>query len=160
MFNDNEVAHICRTDDIFQQQNGYTNSPVSQINGEDVVAYLTRFGALNSVGMLEPHAGWNQLMASPAQVVLGTGNVFSTGATFYEGDSLTFTFANSTPLETPWGALYTANHFTGPLTTGADYYNFFVLGLQPASIHGRGSSSSTDFYKTSVFKELVRNLVY
>ncbi|KAK6073582.1 peptidase S41 family protein [Seiridium cupressi] len=122
-------------DDVsYRQQTGMNISPVTQINGVDTVEYLTRFAALNSIGMLEPHADWNQLMYSPVQTVIGSLTSFSGGATFYEGPWLNFTFANGTTLPTPWVAVYTNTDFTGPLTTGGDYFNYFVLGLTPPSI--------------------------
>lgn len=95
--------------------------------------YLTKFAALNSVGMVEPHADWNQLMSGPAQDIQGHSNIFSGEATFYPGDALNFTFANGSSLETWWLAVYNNVEYTGPLTTGGDFYNYFVLGLLPAS---------------------------
>lgn len=104
-----------------------------------MIEFLTDFAALQSAGTLEPHADWNQLFASPAQDIQGLTNVFGGGATFYPGDGLNdglnFTLANSTdkPLETFWVAFYDIVDCTGPLTTGGDFYNYFVLGLLPAS---------------------------
>ncbi|KAI4600506.1 hypothetical protein KJ359_000861 [Pestalotiopsis sp. 9143b] len=122
-------------DDVYEWQTAGTEiSPVTQLNGVDVVEFLTRFGALNSWGTLEPHADWNQLMYSPAQTVLNQYSSFSGGATFYEGATLNFTFANGSTLSTPWVAIYTNTEFTGPLTTGGDYFNYFVLGFVPPSI--------------------------
>lgn len=120
-------------DDVVTRQDGSTISPVVQINGEDVADYLEKFASLNSVGMLEPHADWNQLMYSPVQNIVGDYTIFSGGATFYEGDWLNFTLANGTTIPSPWVAIYTYTEFTGPLTTGGDFYNYFVLGLTPAS---------------------------
>ncbi|KAF7532411.1 hypothetical protein G7054_g8000 [Neopestalotiopsis clavispora] len=122
-------------DDVYErQQTGVEISPVTHLNGVDVVEFLTRFGALNSVGMVEPHADWNQLMYSPVWTVLSQYTTFSGAATFYEGHWLNFTFANGTTLPTPWVAIYTNTEFTGPLTTGGDYFNYFVLGFVPPSI--------------------------
>lgn len=125
------------TDDIIHAQNDqfvWTPSPIATIQGEEVVSYLTKFASRNSVGMLEKHAEWNDLMGSPTQDILGARNLFAGDATFYPGDDLTFTFENGTdPIETFWLALYNYQLDTGPLTTGGDFYNFFVLGLQPST---------------------------
>lgn len=43
-----------------------TPSPISKINGIDAVDYLDPIITLNSNGYVEPHADWNELMASPA----------------------------------------------------------------------------------------------
>lgn len=122
-------------------------SPIALINGEDVVEYLTRFAALNSQGTLEPHADWNQLMASPALDIQGSASVFAGAATFYPGDELNFTQANGTLTPTRWLAYYDELYFTGPLTTGGDFYNYFVLGLLPASYN---NTTLPDIFNTSI----------
>lgn len=116
-----------------QNRLNYTISPITQINGQDTVEFLSRFAALNAYGSLEPHGDWNKIMYSPLQDILNIYDVFSMNAPFYWGDSLNFTMENGTVVETFWTALYTNPDFTGPLTTGGDYYNYFVLGLLPAS---------------------------
>ncbi|KAK1990787.1 peptidase S41 family protein [Colletotrichum falcatum] len=123
------------SDVIDHRDNGTEISAISHINGEPAVDFLTRFAALNSVGMLEPHADWNQIMGSPVQDIQGALNIFSGSATFYPGDSLNFTYEDPdrADVETFWLAIYNNPEFTGPLTTGGDFYNYFVLGLLPAS---------------------------
>ncbi|KAG6355630.1 hypothetical protein INS49_003592 [Diaporthe citri] len=111
----------------------YPISPIAQINGEDAIDFLGRFAALNVYGSLEPHGDWNKIMYNPVQDILDIYDVFSMNAPFYSGDSLEFTMANGTNFTAFWTALYTNPDFTGPLTTGGDYYNYFVLGLVPAS---------------------------
>ncbi|KAF6820668.1 peptidase S41 family protein [Colletotrichum plurivorum] len=122
-------------DVLDRQENGTEISAISHINGEPVVDFLTKFAALNSVGMLEPHADWNQLMDSPVQDIQGALSIFSGGATFYPGDYLNFTYEDpeKEDANTYWLAVYNNPEFTGPLTTGGDFYNYFVLGFLPAS---------------------------
>jgi hypothetical protein len=73
-------------------------------------------------------------MASPAQDIQGYDSVWTAGATFYPGDTLTFVLENGTKIgPTPWYAEYHSPGPTGPLQTGTDFYNFFVLGLYPES---------------------------
>jgi hypothetical protein len=110
----------------------YQPSHITSINGEDVVTYLTKFAGKNSIGMIEPHGDWNQLMRSAAQDIQGYRNTFST-ATFYPGDTITFNFENGTNLTERFQATYYDLGDTGPLQTGGDFYNSFVLGLLPAS---------------------------
>ncbi|KAF2186875.1 hypothetical protein K469DRAFT_705404 [Zopfia rhizophila CBS 207.26] len=123
------------TDDIIDSQDeGWEPSPIRTINGEDVVEYLTKYAALNSFGNVEPHADWNALMTHPAMDIQGGLTAFSGSGTFYPGENLTFTFENGTNLETIWLAIYNEEaNFTGPLTTGGDFFNYFVLGLLPES---------------------------
>jgi hypothetical protein len=110
----------------------YQPSPISTINGVDVVTYLTGFAGKNSIGMLEPHGDWNQLMRSAAQDIQGYINTFGF-ATFYPGDTITFKLLNGTTLFDYFLASYNDPGNTGPLQTGGDFYNYFVLGLLPAS---------------------------
>ncbi|KAK1985867.1 peptidase S41 family protein [Colletotrichum cereale] len=123
------------SDVIEHRDNGTKISAISHINGEPSVDFLARFAALNSVGMLEPHADWNQIMGSPVQDIQGALNIFAGSATFYPGDSLNFTYEDPSQgdIETFWLAIYNNAEFSGPLTTGGDFYNYFVLGLLPAS---------------------------
>lgn len=103
---------------------------------------MTQFASKNSYGTLEPHADWNQLFLSAAQDIQGLFNVFSGGATFYPGDTITFRFENGTELNDFYLAIYNSPGPTGPLETGGDFYNFFVLGFYPASYDPNASSSS------------------
>lgn len=123
------------TDDLFFSNyfEEYTPSPIATINGIDVVTYLTTFADKNSFGTLEPHADWNQLFTSPAQEIQLLFNVFSGGATFYPGDTITFGLENGTEIHDYFLAIYNSLGPTGPLETGGDFYNFFVLGFFPAS---------------------------
>ncbi|KAJ0421201.1 hypothetical protein BJY00DRAFT_282771 [Aspergillus carlsbadensis] len=109
-------------------------SAIATINGQDVVEYLTQHAAQNSFGKLEPHADWNMLMRSGAldsqQLVEG----FFGGITVYPGDTIRVTLENGTDLDpVKWNAAYLGPPYTGPLETGGDFYNFFVLGLYPVS---------------------------
>lgn len=112
----------------------WTPSPILSINGTEVNEFISAYSALNSWGYLESHAEWNDLMSHPTLDIQGGLTTFSSSGTFYPGDNLTFTFENGTSLETVWMAIYNepANS-TGPLTTGGDFYNYFALGLLPAS---------------------------
>ncbi|KAH0534195.1 hypothetical protein FGG08_007206 [Glutinoglossum americanum] len=122
----------------------YQPSAIASINGIDATAYLTKFASKNSVGTLEPHADWNQLMLSAAQDVQGFFNVFSGGATFYPGDTITFTLENGTKISDRYLVIYNDPGPTGPLETGGDFYNFFVLGFYPASFDPDLSDNTTN----------------
>ena len=123
-----------RVDDLIGEGIGWEPSAIAKINGEDATEYLSQFAALNSIGNLEPHADWNQLMSSPAMDVLRSFSIFEGYTTFYPGESIALTFENGTQLDpVPWLASYNNPRDTGPLATGGDFYNFFVLGLSPDS---------------------------
>lgn len=127
-----QTPEVYFQDDVANRKQ-YDISPITKINGQDTVEYLTQFAEVNAFGTLEPHGDWNQIMYNPIQDILQYYDTFSGEATFYWGDGINFTLANGTIVEDYWTALYTNTEFTGPLTTGGDFYNYFVLGLLPAS---------------------------
>lgn len=119
-------------------------SPIATINGEDAVSYITRFAAVNSLGKLEPHADWNMLMRSGALDSQGLMEVFFGGTTTYPGDTITIGFEDGHQLgPEKWLALYLGPPNTGPLQTAGDFYNFFTLGLSPASYNDTADPAST-----------------
>lgn len=73
-------------------------------------------------------------MSSPVLDIQNYYSVFQGSTSFYPGENVTFAFENGTALDpVPWLAFYNSQGNTGPLATGGDFYNFFVLGLYPAS---------------------------
>jgi Peptidase family S41 len=80
---------------------------------------------------------------TPTTNILGFLSVFSGSASFYVNDTITFTLKNNTVVgPVPWLAIYNNPGDTGPLTTGGDFYNFFVLGQYPASYDPNSSPAS------------------
>ncbi len=133
-----EAPQVYLDQDLYRAWNdGDGASPIAEINGVDVIDYLTRFAERNSVGYLEPHADWNSIMDSPARTIQGYLSTFQS-ATLYPGDdtwsdALNFTLKNGTTIDTYWWAFCIDCTDTGPLTTGGDFYNYFVLGFLPDS---------------------------
>ncbi|TVY84307.1 Peptidase S41 family protein [Lachnellula suecica] len=119
--------------DVAYNDDEFTPSAVSTINGEDVVAYLERFAAQNSWGGLESHTDWNQLFFSAAEGIQDDPNVFTGDAIFYPGDTITFVLENGTSITENFLGVYYSQGNTGPLQTGGDFFNFFVLGIYPDS---------------------------
>lgn len=130
-----EAPKAYLADDLFESAFFTTFQPsaIKSINGKDAITYLSEFASVNSVGTVEAHADWNQLMLSAAQDIQGFFNAFSGGATFYPGDNITFVLENGTSWTGNYLAIYDSPGPTGPLQTGGDFYNFFVLGFYPAS---------------------------
>ena len=134
-----QIPKVYTTDDIAlstDPSSNFTPSAIKTINGQDVTAFLTQFAAANSVGNLEPNADWNDLMSSFAAYIQDDYSIFESYIEFYPGDTITLGFENGTVLDpTPWMAIYNSPGPTGPLATGGDFYNFFVLGFYPASFN-------------------------
>lgn len=115
------------------------------------------------MGSLEPHADFNQLMTSPAQDIQSIFSTWGGGATFYPGDQLNFALENGTQVDSQWLAVYNYPQSTGPLETGGDFYNFFVLGvslLSPLSLATSPLLISLQFLFTSGHHLMVLDLSY
>jgi hypothetical protein len=121
------------SDIITSRDEGGTPSAIKTINGEDAVEYLTRLASLNALGGIEPHADWNQLFDSPTLHTQSLGSVWDSSVMFYPGDEIALVMEDGTEYIDYWLALWNEPYETGPLTTGGDFYNYFVLGLLPAS---------------------------
>jgi len=135
------------SDDLVELQTtgaSWEASAIASINGQFVTDYLTEFAAQNAIGGLEPNADWNQLMSSSALNITNALSIFEGYTSFYPGENLTFAFENGTEITEPWLAIYNSPGDTGPLETGGDFYNFFVLGFYPASYDPYATATSSD----------------
>ena len=109
-------------------------SAIKTINDQDVKAYLSHFAATNAIGGLESNTDWNQLMSSYGLYIQDESSILEGYVKFYPGENMVVSFENGTKNNpVPWRAFYKSFGPTGPLLTGGDFYNFFVLGLYPAS---------------------------
>lgn len=138
-----EIELINLIENILDSQSqGFTASPIKTLDGTPVNEYLTIFAAQDSIGGLEAHADWNNLMTSAAQDIQAGFTVWSGEAAFYPGDNLTIALENGTVTVKDWLAIYYGGSDTGPLETGGDFYNFFVIGLYPAPYYEISTDSS------------------
>ena len=139
-----QTPKVYVTDDVTLTTDSFKPSAIKTINGQDVTAYLTQFAATNSVGNLEPNADWNDLMSSFAAYIQDEYSIFESYVEFYPGDTITLGFENGTISEPePWIAVYNSPGPTGPLATGGDFYNFFVLGFYPESFDSNATDPCT-----------------
>ncbi|KAL6711648.1 hypothetical protein ACN47E_004582 [Coniothyrium glycines] len=116
----------------------WTPSPIKTINNQTAVEYLTKVAQLNSFGGLEAHTDWNQLFSMPTLTINGDASIWDGYINFFPGDEIELTVANGTEYLDYWLALYNEPYQTGPLSTGGDFYNYFVLGFLPASYNSTG----------------------
>ncbi|KAL9118334.1 MAG: hypothetical protein Q9187_005121 [Circinaria calcarea] len=150
-----QVPKVYLTDDLSAiQENGasFQLSAIKTINGEDAISYLTQYAAINAFAYVEPHADWNSLMYSPALEIQGYYSVFNGFGSFYPGESVTFVLENGTQVGPEnFIAVYNSPGPTGPLETGGDFYNFFVLGFYPASFNSEPAAidNSSTFAATA-----------
>ena len=94
-------------------------------------------------------------MSNAAGDVQGLYSAFEGNTIFYPGENITFNFANgSTTGNLPWLALYSDDVADDPpsLSTGQDFYNYFVLGVAPSTSAASTSTpaaASTSFAAAS-----------
>ena len=84
-------------------------------------------------------------MRSPAIDVQGFWEIFGGSTTFFPQATIDVKFENGTstgPLN--WLAFYNSPGDPGPLETGGDFYNFFVLGLYPAAYYEQFDLTGSD----------------
>ncbi|KAI4675302.1 uncharacterized protein J4E84_010194 [Alternaria hordeiaustralica] len=112
---------------------------IATINEMDAVEYVTRLASINAVGGIEPNADWNQLFYTPASAIQGFGGIWDSGVRFYPGDEIALVMEDGTEYLDYWLALWKEPYETGPLTTGGDLYNYFVLNYLPASYDPSGN---------------------
>jgi hypothetical protein len=139
-----------REDDVYNSSSfaDYQPSAIKLINDEDAVSWLDAFAANQSAGAVERHTDWNQMMFSFAQDIQGIFNVFGWNAPFYFGDTMTIEFENGDRRTDRNYGVYWSQGPTGPLETGGDFYNFFVLGFYPASFDPSSFDDSSDATST------------
>ncbi|KAF2971245.1 hypothetical protein GQX73_g2397 [Xylaria multiplex] len=130
-----ETPKVYIASDVFESNafTSYEPSAIKLINGQDATAYLETFAAGNVAGSVDPDTDWNRLMFSFAQDIQGFFNVFSGLTPFYPGETITIELENGTTFTERNLGIYFSQGPTGPLETGGDFYNFFVLGFLPAS---------------------------
>lgn len=136
------LPQVYITADIIKSRNeSWTPSPIKTINDQDAVEYLKKVASLNSFGGVEAHADWNQLFAMPGLDIRGERSIWDGYINFFPGDEIKVVVENGTDYLDYWLALYNEPYATGPLTTGGDFYNYFVLGQLPAAYN-----ESSGFY--------------
>ncbi|EMD87799.1 hypothetical protein COCC4DRAFT_199910 [Bipolaris maydis ATCC 48331] len=128
------------TNDLVKSRDeGWTPSAISKINNVDAVEYVTKLASINAVGGIEPNADWNQVFYTPALAIQGSGGIWDSGVRYYPGDEIELVMENGTDYIDYWLALWMEPYRTGPLTTGGDLYNYFVLNFLPDSYDTNGS---------------------
>ena len=129
-------------DDVIGNDGGFAPSAISNINGQDAVAYLTRYAKVNAYGYVEPHADWNSLFYNPVLDVVGYPTVFNS-STLYTGDLLNIQLENGTTLsELEFQASASVITDISGIYNAQDVYNTFVS--LPADYYNSTSDDTGD----------------
>ena len=121
--------------DSLEEGANWTASPISTINGQDVIEYLTQFAVVNSLGYIDTHADWNNLMYNAAGDVQGIVNAFAGSSPFYPGDVFGLGFKNGTGIG-GWEWLAVLNDVNDliPIANASDFYSNFVVSSDSVSL--------------------------
>ena len=105
---------------------GYTASPIATVNGQPVLEYYKNFAAINSQGYLDPHAEWNDLLYSAANILSLVG-AYTGSSPFYPGDVFSLVLENGTGIgDWTWLAVLNDANDAGAVTSVSEFYDTFV----------------------------------
>ncbi|KAL8831799.1 MAG: hypothetical protein Q9191_000654 [Dirinaria sp. TL-2023a] len=115
-------------DDLYESMQGnYVASPISTVNGQPVLEFYQQFAKVNSLGYLEPHADWNNLMYSPAADIQGIYSALGGSSPFYPGDAIGLVLKNGTPIDYRWTAVLNDPDNEGIVSSSTEFYDTFVV---------------------------------
>ncbi|KAL8672149.1 MAG: hypothetical protein Q9168_003372 [Polycauliona sp. 1 TL-2023] len=105
----------------------YTASPIATVNGQPASDYYANFAARNSLGYLDPHADWNNLMYSPAAAIQGLVSDYTGQTPFYPGDVFSIVLENGTAIgDWTWLAVLNDLQDAGAVSSISEFYSTFV----------------------------------
>ncbi|KAL8996312.1 MAG: hypothetical protein Q9169_004151 [Polycauliona sp. 2 TL-2023] len=115
-------------DDLFESLfSDYTASPIATVNGQPALEYYSDFAARNSLGYLDPHADWNNLMYSPAGEIQGLVSDYTGQTPFYPGEVFSIVLENGTAIgDWTWLAVLNNLQDAGTVSSISEFYSTFV----------------------------------
>lgn len=117
---------------VQKNASNYTASPISQINGQNVEAWMNSYATLNGGGQ-DPDSNYNAMFFT-----VPWGQNGFRGGYHYDGPCTSVTFRNGTSRIVEHLATTKAN-FTG-VESGSDFFNKFCTGADPTGSDGEETS--------------------
>ncbi|THW91267.1 hypothetical protein D6D18_06578 [Aureobasidium pullulans] len=103
----------------------YTPSPLTQINGEDVLSWLNSYASQNGRSQ-DPDANYNALFLNvPTLAYQGVETSHFAVSRFFQGNNTNLAFANNTNRDVMTRAQFMANKTLEGLTDGASFFERF-----------------------------------
>ncbi|TIA28738.1 hypothetical protein D6C83_07401 [Aureobasidium pullulans] len=103
----------------------YTPSPLTQINGEDVLSWLNSYASQNGRSQ-DPDANYNALFLNvPTLAYQGVETSHFAVSRFFQGNKTNLAFANNTNRDVMTRAQFLANKTLEGLTDGANFFDRF-----------------------------------
>jgi hypothetical protein len=125
------------------ENSGYSPSPITQINGEGVLAWLNSYASQNGRSQ-DPDANYNQVfMNIPTLAYLGTETDYFALSRFYQGENTVLTFANESTRDVTTRAQFLSSKSLEGLTDGASFFDRFCNNNLTETILAQANSSGT-----------------
>jgi hypothetical protein len=122
---------------------GYSPSPITQINGEDVLTWLNSYASQNGRSQ-DPDANYNQLFVNiPALAYQGTETSYFSLSRFYQGENTVLTFANESTRGVTTRAQFLSDKSLEGLTDGASFFDRFCNNNFTETVLAQANSSGT-----------------
>jgi hypothetical protein len=122
---------------------GYRPSPVTQIDGEDVLPWLNSYASQNGRSQ-DPDANYNQVFVNiPALAYSGAETNYFALSRFYQGENTVLTFANGSTQDVMTRAQFLSDESLEGLTDGASFFNRFCNRNLTETILAQANSSGT-----------------
>lgn len=121
----------------------YSPSPVTQVNGEDVLTWLNSYASQNGRSQ-DPDANYNQVFANvPALAFQGTETSYFALSRFYQGENTVLTFANESTRDVMTRAQFLSEKSLEGLTDGASFFDRFCNNNLTETILAQANSTGT-----------------
>jgi hypothetical protein len=125
------------------ENSGYSPSPITQINGEGVLAWLNSYASQNGRSQ-DPDANYNQVFVNiPTLAYLGTETDYFALSRFYQGENTVLTFANESTRDVITRAQFLSAKSLEGLTDGASFFDRFCNNNLTETILAQANSSGT-----------------
>lgn len=128
---------------------GYSPSPITQINGEDVLTWLNSYASQNGRSQ-DPDANYNQVFVNvPTLAFQGSETSYFALSRFYQGENTVLTFANESTRDVMTRAQFLSEKSLEGLTDGASFFDRFCNNNLTETILAQANSSATAPTQTS-----------
>ncbi|KAG9954775.1 hypothetical protein KCU85_g16, partial [Aureobasidium melanogenum] len=144
---ENETPDIyAYSDEAALTESGYADyspSPITKINGEDVLAWVNSYASQNGRSQ-DPDANYNGVFLNiPALAYQDIETNYFAVSRFYQGDNTVLTFANGSTLDVMTRAQLLSGKTLEGVTDGASFFDRFCNNNLTASILAQANSSTT-----------------
>ncbi|KAK6005371.1 hypothetical protein QM012_008150 [Aureobasidium pullulans] len=121
----------------------YSPSPVTKINGEDVLAWVNSYASQNGRSQ-DPDANYNGVFLNiPALAYENIESNYFALSRFYQGNNTVLTFSNGSTLDVMTRAQLLSSKPLEGLTDGASFFDRFCNNNLTESLLAQANSSST-----------------